>query len=271
MSWGDPEDFEMCRRCEAAYSENADDGCRYHPERLNDGVWDCCRRDDSFGCTPCPHVPATEDEAAAIRAAKRARREPRDMAAEAAGQMADEYRCLRCETRYRTSENGANACRYHPGRMKDYDRYNAPGDGFAGDFWDCCSYTLKTDFDMSHGCALGWHVPIGAGQPGPLSRRYEAQPANEAALLDAFERKVGADGTARVSHARRLVEEFLAGLRPGGLQELNDEDIAVLEGPSLAWLIARVRKTQYPAERRRAMARLVKDPEMRVDLIRLVG
>ena len=189
---------------------------------------------------------------------------PRDDATES------ERRCARCWMRYRVSENGDDVCRYHPGQLKDCDRCDAPGLGLALDFWDCCNYVLATNGDPSHGCAAGRHVEAARGDPGPLSSKYEAQAENEAALIAEYHRKVGAGAPERVSRARRLVEEFLAGLRPGGLDELQEEDVAVLEGPSLAWLIARARNAQYPLARRRAVARVVKNPETLVDLIRLV-
>jgi hypothetical protein len=182
----------------------------------------------------------------------------------------DERRCKRCWNRYRESENHVAACWYHPGRLKDYDRYNADGDGFAGDFWDCCSYVMATEQDRSHGCVAGRHDELDGNDLGPLGRRYEAQMRNEAAVIDAYQQRVGGDALGRVQRVRRLLEEFLAGLGPDGLGELEEEDVAVLEGPILGWLIARIRDRQYPAARREAAARVVRDPDMRCDLLRLV-
>jgi hypothetical protein len=252
VSWGDDDDSDWCRRCGHPYTENLPEPCY----AAGDGQ---------------SHEKASDAEAAAIRAARRARRQPRDMAAEAAGRVADERRCARCWTRYRERENEAGACRYHPGRLMDYDRHAQAGDGFAGDFRDCCSYTLAAEGDMSHGCAAGWHVKLETFELGPIARRYEAQRGNQAACIAAYEKKAGAGAAERVMQTRRKVEEFLAGLRPSGLQELDERAAEVLEGPLLSWLIARVRDRQYPSDPREAVIFVLKDPDIKADLRALIG
>lgn len=68
--------------------------------------------------------------------------------------------CARCGREFRRAENVEGACRYHPGRLRDYNSYGDLGVGAPGDFWDCCMRQVHDEAlpqDVPP-CASGRHV-----------------------------------------------------------------------------------------------------------------
>ncbi len=65
--------------------------------------------------------------------------------------------CARCGDAYRDTDNADDACRYHPGRLRDRDSLGQDGAGAAGDFYDCCQAQLPGDGTSPPGCARGRH------------------------------------------------------------------------------------------------------------------
>ncbi|CEM04130.1 unnamed protein product [Vitrella brassicaformis CCMP3155] len=65
--------------------------------------------------------------------------------------VVDEDRvCIRCEQTYRLAENHANACTYHPGKIKFFSCMSCGG----AKYWTCCNKCSA----CSPGCRTGFHV-----------------------------------------------------------------------------------------------------------------
>ena len=270
MAWGDPEDFEMCRRCRTSYdeAENTGSSCHCHSGRVKDGVWDCCGGDlASSGCTTRSHVRSTPDEARAIRADRRARQAPRDLTKESPPK-----RCLMCGRAYREEDNSHAACGYHSGRLLDYDKVGQLGLGLAQDFWECCGAYVTDDEDpIGTGCTIGRHLESPPNAPGPIQRALDAH----AELVRQGQAEISLKhpwtSPERLAMARRRIHRFLKGRVDFAGYEENEEeglpcDVRLLEQGDFPYLLAEARAPTCPAERRHLLARFLNDAQKAAEL-----
>jgi hypothetical protein len=66
-------------------------------------------------------------------------------------------RCKRCGNEFDPRANSPEACRFHPGTLRDFDRF-AEGVGAPGDYWSCCKKQVVSEGQPVPGCQVGPHL-----------------------------------------------------------------------------------------------------------------
>jgi len=84
---------------------------------------------------------------------------------EAVSEARRRRRCRQCGETFREDGNDDDACRHHPGELRDYDRFAAGSPTTPGDFWTCCKQQVGAGGRPVPGCVTSRHVESEADAP----------------------------------------------------------------------------------------------------------
>jgi len=167
--------------------------------------------------------------------------------------------CDQCGRPYRVEDNRPESCSYHLGDVHDHDRAFSRAVGAQGDFWDCCGRQITSDDPFAvPGCAVGPHAPAATG-----TRRRELLGQQRRDL-----RNIAASlAEQHVSHFLRNTEDLSHGERWRTLFTA----LGTLGGIAPAAVSGLLTSAEFPAERRRQLLPLVRDPAVRAALAAALG